>query len=64
MTKSQFEDTLKRFESYGWETFEMNGHDYAEINDTFKEAKENLAKEALRKAGAKLPIKTKIISRE
>jgi transketolase len=36
------EDTIKRYESYGWDTIIINGHNHDEINKSITEAKKNL----------------------
>ena len=33
------EDTRKRFEAYGWQVLEIDGHDYDQINAAIAEAK-------------------------
>ena len=35
---SMADDTKKRFESYGWKVFNCNGHDYDEIDKTYRRA--------------------------
>jgi len=38
---TQSEDIIKRYQAYGWETFEIDGHDLATVEATIKAAKEN-----------------------
>jgi len=38
---TQSEDIIKRYQAYGWETFEIDGHDLAIVEATIKAAKEN-----------------------
>ena len=35
------EDTIKRYEAYGWKTIKINGHDYDEISSAIQTAKNN-----------------------
>ena len=35
------EDTIKRYQSYGWKTISINGHDHNEISNAIKIAKKN-----------------------
>ena len=35
------EDTIKRYESYGWDTISINGHDHNEITNAIAKAKKN-----------------------
>merc|ERR1712232_64142 len=36
---TQSEDVLKRYEAYGWETYEIDGHDLAAVEETIAAAK-------------------------
>merc|ERR1719221_1465053 len=36
---TQSEDVLKRYEAYGWETFEIDGHDLDAVEETISKAK-------------------------
>ena len=41
------EDTRKRFEAYGWQVFEIDGHDYDQINTAIAEAKKEKSKPSI-----------------
>ena len=41
------EDTRKRFEAYGWQVLEIDGHDYDQINDAIAEAKKEKSKPSI-----------------
>ena len=41
------EDTRKRFEAYGWQVFEIDGHDYDQINAAIAEAKKEKSKPSI-----------------
>ena len=41
------EDTRKRFEAYGWQVLEIDGHDYDQINAAIAEAKKEKAKPSI-----------------
>ena len=36
------EDTIKRYQSYGWNTISIDGHNHEEINNSINTAKKNL----------------------
>jgi transketolase len=38
---TQSEDILKRYEAYGWEVFDIDGHDLAAVEETIAKAKAN-----------------------
>ena len=41
------EDTRKRFEAYGWQVLEIDGHDYDQINSAIAEAKKEKSKPSI-----------------
>ena len=41
------EDTRKRFEAYGWQVLEIDGHDYDQINAAIAEAKKEKSKPSI-----------------
>ena len=41
------EDTRKRFEAYGWQVLEIDGHDYDQINTAIAEAKKEKSKPSI-----------------
>ena len=41
------EDTRKRFEAYGWQVLEIDGHDYDQINTAIAEAKKEKTKPSI-----------------
>ena len=41
------EDTKKRFEAYGWQVLEIDGHDYDQINAAIAEAKKEKSKPSI-----------------
>ena len=41
------EDTRKRFEAYGWQVLEIDGHDYNQINAAIAEAKKEKSKPSI-----------------
>ena len=41
------EDTRKRFEAYGWQVLEIDGHDYNQINTAIAEAKKEKSKPSI-----------------
>jgi len=41
------EDTRKRFEAYGWQVLEIDGHDYDQINAAITEAKKEKSKPSI-----------------
>jgi len=41
------EDTKKRFEAYGWQVLEIDGHDYDQINTAIAEAKKEKSKPSI-----------------
>ena len=41
------EDTKKRFEAYGWQVLEIDGHDYNQINAAIAEAKKEKSKPSI-----------------
>ena len=41
------EDTRKRFEAYGWQVLEIDGHDYDQINAAIEEAKKEKSKPSI-----------------
>ena len=46
LNESMSEDTAKRYESYGWKVFKINGHDFDEIHSAYEQAK-NVSKPVL-----------------
>jgi transketolase len=38
---TQSEDIVKRYEAYGWEVFDIDGHDLAVVEETIQKAKDN-----------------------
>ncbi len=47
-TKLSFtDDTKKRFEAYGWQVIEIDGHNYNEINEAIKKAKSETEKPSI-----------------
>jgi len=38
---TQSEDIIKRYDAYGWETYDIDGHDLAAVEEAIKSAKEN-----------------------
>lgn len=47
LSDSTSEDTMKRYLAYGWEVYEMDGHDFADIHRIFSRMKQHQAKPAL-----------------
>ncbi len=38
------EDTKKRYEAYGWDTYEIDGYDFQQMEETFRHIRENQTK--------------------
>lgn len=47
VSESCSEDTAKRYEAYGWDVYEINGHDFDSINDVFRKIREKQEKPTL-----------------